>query len=80
VRSKILVVDRDLDLKLQHYGPYKISWKKSKASHLDSSGYIEGDIMQNHEQKRSAKKWKTKILWAKQTSFLAPCHSALGQF
>jgi hypothetical protein len=25
------------------------------------------------------KKKKTKILWAKQTSFLAPCPSALGQ-
>jgi hypothetical protein len=26
------------------------------------------------------KKWKSKILWAKQTFFLAPCPSALGQF
>jgi hypothetical protein len=37
--------------------------------------------MQNHEQKkRSEKKRKTKILWAKQKKFLAPCLSALGQF
>jgi hypothetical protein len=34
--------------------------------------------MHNHEQKKSEKKWKTKILWAKQTSFLAPYPSALG--
>jgi hypothetical protein len=26
------------------------------------------------------KKWKTKILWAKQTIFWEPCPSALGQF
>jgi hypothetical protein len=26
------------------------------------------------------KKWKAKILWAKETSFLAPCLSAFGQF
>jgi hypothetical protein len=39
--------------------------------------------MQNHEQKKNEKKWKTKILWAKQTSFLAPCPSTvqpLGNF
>ena len=32
--------------------------KNSKTSHLDRSGHIEGDIMQNHEQK---KKWKKKV-------------------
>jgi hypothetical protein len=80
--GRILFVDGGLDSKLQHYGPYKISWKKSKTSHLDCSGHIEGDIMQNHEQqKKSEKKWKPKILWTKQTSFLEqPCPSALGQF
>jgi hypothetical protein len=26
--------------------------KKSKTSHLDHSSHIEGDIMQNHEQKK----------------------------
>jgi hypothetical protein len=26
--------------------------KKSKTSHLDCSGHIEGDIMLNHEQKK----------------------------
>jgi hypothetical protein len=30
--------------------------KKSKTLHLDRSGHIEGDIMQNHEQKKQAKK------------------------
>jgi hypothetical protein len=30
--------------------------KKSKAPHLDCSGHIEGDIMQNHEQKEKVKK------------------------
>jgi hypothetical protein len=34
----------------------KILAKKSKTSHLDRSGYIEGDVMQNHEQKRKVKK------------------------
>jgi hypothetical protein len=32
--------------------------KKSKTSHLDRSGHIEGDIMQNHEQKKKVKKSK----------------------
>ena len=54
--AKILFVDGGLDSKLQHYGPCKISWKKSKTSHLDRSGHIEGDIMQNHEQKEKVKK------------------------
>jgi hypothetical protein len=35
------------DSKLQHCGPCKISWKKSKTLYLDSSGHIEGGIMQN---------------------------------
>jgi hypothetical protein len=30
--------------------------KKSKTSHLDHSGHIEGDIMQNHEQKKNSEK------------------------
>jgi hypothetical protein len=30
----------------------KILQKKSKISHLDRSGHIEGDIMQNHERKK----------------------------
>ena len=30
--------------------------KNSKPSHLDCSGHIEGDIMQDHEQKKKVKK------------------------
>jgi hypothetical protein len=30
----------------------KILEKKSKTSHSDRSSHIEGDIMQNHEQKK----------------------------
>jgi hypothetical protein len=30
--------------------------KKSKTSHLDRSGHIDGDIMQNHEKKKESEK------------------------
>jgi hypothetical protein len=53
--AKILFVDGGLESKLQHYGPCKISWKKSKTSHSDYSSHIEGDIIQNHEQKKFEK-------------------------
>jgi hypothetical protein len=43
--------------------------KKSETSHLDHSGHIEGDVIQNHEKKKNEKKCKTKILWAKQSIF-----------
>jgi hypothetical protein len=44
--------------------------KLPKISHSDRSGHIEGDVMQNHQQKKkSEKELKTKILWAKQTIF-----------
>jgi hypothetical protein len=37
--------------------------------------------MQNHEQKQKVKeKKKTKIVWAKQTSFLGPSLQPLGSF
>jgi hypothetical protein len=35
--------------------------KKSKTSHLDHNGHIEGDIMHNHEQKKTVKKKSKKI-------------------
>ena len=54
--ARIIFANGGLDSKLQHYGPWKNSLKKSKTSHLDHSGHIEGDVMQNHEQKK--KKWK----------------------
>jgi hypothetical protein len=34
----------------------KILEKNKKVSHSDPSGHIEGDLMQNHEQKKSEKK------------------------
>jgi hypothetical protein len=38
-------------------------------------------IIQNHEKKTKLEKSEnSKILWAKQASFLAPYPSALGQF
>jgi hypothetical protein len=59
-----------LDSKLQHYGPYKISWKFLKNSHLDLSGYIEDGIMQNHEQKEKVKKVKNRDSMGKTNFFL----------
>jgi hypothetical protein len=34
----------------------KILEKKSKTSHSDRGGHIEGDVMQNHEQKKKSEK------------------------
>jgi hypothetical protein len=36
----------------------KILEKKSKTSRSDRSGHIKGDVKQNHEKKKSEKKWK----------------------
>jgi hypothetical protein len=77
---RILFVDEGLDSKLQHCRPCKISWKKSKTSHSYRNGHIEGDIMQNHKQKKKVKKVKNQDSVARQTFFLAPCPSTLGQF
>jgi hypothetical protein len=30
--------------------------KKTKTSHLDHSGHIEGDVMENHDQKEKVEK------------------------
>jgi hypothetical protein len=57
-----------------------VSRKRAKSPHSKHSGHIEDDIMQNHEQKAIWKKVKTLDSMDKQTSFLAPCPSALGQF
>jgi hypothetical protein len=54
--------------------------KKTKTSHLDHSGHIEGDVMQNHEQKKKVKKSENQDFVGKTNYFLAPCPSALGQF
>jgi hypothetical protein len=45
--------------------------KKSKTSHLDCSGYIEGDIIQNHEQKKNVKKVKNQDFMGKTNFFLS---------
>jgi hypothetical protein len=54
--------------------------KKSKTSHLDRSGHIEGDIMQNHEQKKKVKRSEKPRFYRQRNFFLAPCPSAPGQF
>jgi hypothetical protein len=71
------LVDRGLTQNFNTKDLVKFLEKKSKTSHLKCN-HIEGDIMQNHVLKRKVK--KTKILWAKQTYFLAPCPLVLGQF
>jgi hypothetical protein len=63
--ARIIFLNGGFDSKLQHCGPCKISWKKSKSSHLDRSGHIEGDIMQNHEQKKNWKKLKNQDFMGK---------------
>jgi hypothetical protein len=54
--ARIIFVDKGLDSKLQHRGPCKNSWKKSKTSHSDRSGRIKGNVKKNHEQKKTVKK------------------------
>jgi hypothetical protein len=69
--AEILFVDKGLDSKLQHYGLCIISWKKSKNSHSNHSSHIEGDIMQNHEQKEKWKKLKIQDSMDKRNFFLS---------
>jgi hypothetical protein len=45
-----------LDIPTIHFPPCKNSWKKSKTSHLGRSDHTEGDVMQNHDQKKEVKK------------------------
>jgi hypothetical protein len=44
--------------------------KKSKTSHLDCSGYIEGDFMQNYEENKKVKKVKNQDFMGKSNYFL----------
>jgi hypothetical protein len=67
--ARIIFVDGGLDSKLQHYGPCKNSWKKSKISHLDCSSNIEGVVMHNHEQKKKWKKVKNQDFMGKTNYF-----------
>jgi uncharacterized membrane protein len=43
--------------------------KKPKTSHSNHSGHIEGDIMQNHEQKKEWKKVKNQDSMGKKNFF-----------
>ena len=53
--------------------------KKTKISHLNCSSHIEGDIMQNHEQKkRSEKKVKNQDSMGKTNFFLTTLSFSLG--
>jgi hypothetical protein len=59
----------------------KILEKKSKTSHLDCSDHIEGDVIQNHEQKKQWKKVKTQDFMGKTNFFFEnPAHQPLGNF
>jgi hypothetical protein len=70
--GKIIFVFKGLDSELEHCGPCKIFWKKLKTSRLDCSSDVEGDIVQNHEQKgKVKKKCKTKILLDRTNFFLS---------
>jgi hypothetical protein len=55
--------------------------KKSKTSHLDRSGHIEGDIMQNQEQKKKVEKSeKPRFYGQNKLFFLDPSLQPLGSF
>jgi hypothetical protein len=70
-----------LNSKLQYYRPYKNSSKKKKTSYSYHSGHIEGDVMQNHEQKKKVKKSeKPRFYGQNKLFFWEPCPLALGQF
>jgi hypothetical protein len=74
-------VDGGLDSKLQHCGPCINSWKKIQKLHIQIIAVtLKVTSCKTMSQKKSEKKWKTKILWAKQTIFWEPCPSPLGQF
>jgi hypothetical protein len=45
--------------------------KKKKTSHLDHSGHIEGDIVQNHEPKKRVKKVKNQDSMGKTNFFFS---------
>jgi hypothetical protein len=69
--ARFYLVDEGINSKPQYCGPCKISWKKSKNSHLDCNGHIEGDTIQNHEQKRKWKKVKNQDSTSKTKFFLS---------
>jgi hypothetical protein len=73
---RIFWLQGGLDSKLQHCGPCKISWKKSKTSHLDHSGHVEDDIIKNNEQKIIEKKVKIQDFMGKTNFFLSTLPSS----
>jgi hypothetical protein len=78
---RIIFVEGDLDSKLQHYGPCKNSWKKSKTSHSDRSSHIEGSVMQNHEKKKKVKKSEKPRFYGQNKLFFEhPALQPLGSF
>jgi hypothetical protein len=55
--------------------------KKSKTSHSDCIVHIEGDIMQNHEQKKKVKKSeKPRFYGQNKVFFEIPALQPLGSF
>jgi hypothetical protein len=67
--------------KLQHYGPCINSWKKSKTSHSDRRGDIEGNIMQSHEQKKKVRKSEKPRFYGQNKLFFEnPALQPLGSF
>jgi hypothetical protein len=59
----------------------KFLGKKSKTSHLDHSGHIEGDVMQNHEQFYFLEKSeKTRFYGQNKLFFDHPTLQPLGSF
>jgi hypothetical protein len=59
----------------------KILAKKSKTLHLDCSGHIEGDIMQNHKQKKKVKKSEKPRFYGQNKLFFEnPALQPLGSF
>jgi hypothetical protein len=58
----------------------KILEKNSKTSHSDCSGHIEGDVMHNHEEKKSEKKVKARFYGQNKLFFGNPTLQPLGNF
>jgi hypothetical protein len=79
--ARIIFVDRGLYSKLQYYGPCNNSWKKSKTSHSDRIGHIEGDVMQTMSKKQKVKKSEKPRFYGQDKLFFEnPALQPLGSF
>jgi hypothetical protein len=58
----------------------KILEKNSKTSHLDRSSHIEGDVMENHEQKKKVKKSEKPRFYGQNKLFFENLPFNIGQF